>query len=103
MGLKKDLNSVEAVRYLASFTEEIRDAMADMAVSYNINIIGGSMPLEEDGRIFNVGYLMRRDGSCRLYTSDAADAVLCVVLGVLRSFPYQYNLPLSLLPFLRIC
>ena len=63
MGLKPDLNSVEAVRYLASFTEEIRDAMADMAVSYNINIIGGSMPLEEDGRIYNVAYLMRRDGS----------------------------------------
>ena len=63
MGLKTDLNSVEAVRYLASFTEEIRDAMADMAVSYNINIIGGSMPLEEDGRIYNVAYLMRRDGS----------------------------------------
>lgn len=63
MGLKPELNSVEAVRYLASFTDEVRDAMADMAVSYNINIIGGSMPVEENGRMYNVAYLMRRDGS----------------------------------------
>ena len=63
MGLRPELNSVEAVRFLASFTDEVRDALADMAVSYNINIIGGSMPVMEEGQMYNVAYLMRRDGS----------------------------------------
>jgi len=63
MGLRPELNSVEAVRFLASFTEEVRDALADMAVSYNINIVGGSMPVIEDDKVYNVAYLMRRDGS----------------------------------------
>ena len=34
-----------------------------MAVSYNINIVGGSMPVIEDDKVYNVAYLMRRDGS----------------------------------------
>lgn len=34
-----------------------------MAVSYNINIITGSMPVVENDRIYNVSYLCRRDGS----------------------------------------
>ena len=63
MGLRPELNSVEAVRFLASFTDEVRDALADMAVSYNINIVGGSMPVIENEKVYNVAYLMRRDGS----------------------------------------
>ena len=63
MGLKPDLDSVEAIRFLATFTEEIASALSDMAVSYNINIVGGSMPLVEDGHVYNVAYLLRRDGT----------------------------------------
>lgn len=54
----------EAVRSLADYTEPIRDMMLDLAVSYNINIIAGSMPLYiEDEGLFNVSYLLRRDGT----------------------------------------
>ena len=63
MGLKPDLDSIEAIRLLATFTEEIATALSDMAVSYNINIVGGSMPLVEDGHVYNVAYLLRRDGT----------------------------------------
>ncbi|MDF1780569.1 MAG: bifunctional GNAT family N-acetyltransferase/carbon-nitrogen hydrolase family protein [Alcanivoracaceae bacterium] len=63
MGLEPDLGSVEAIRLLATFTREIADALSEMAVSYNINIVGGSMPLVEDGKMYNVAYLLRRDGT----------------------------------------
>jgi predicted amidohydrolase/GNAT superfamily N-acetyltransferase len=63
MGLELKMDSVEAIRFLATFTEEIVAALSDMAVSYNINIIGGSMPLVEDGHVYNVAFLLRRDGT----------------------------------------
>jgi predicted amidohydrolase len=43
-----DQGPAEAVRQLAGYTEAIRDQMLKFAVSYNINIIAGSMP-EYDG------------------------------------------------------
>jgi predicted amidohydrolase/ribosomal protein S18 acetylase RimI-like enzyme len=63
MGLEPDLSSLDAIRFLATFTSQIAAAMSDMAVSYNINIIAGSMPLVENGDVFNVAYLCRRDGT----------------------------------------
>ncbi|MGM0564721.1 MAG: GNAT family N-acetyltransferase [Pseudomonadota bacterium] len=63
MGLKPELNSMESVRHLAEFTDEIRRALSEMAVSYNINIVGGSMPLVEEDSVYNVADLYRRDGS----------------------------------------
>ncbi len=68
MGLYHDQQSqqMEAVRFLAGYTEQFRDAMSDMAVSYNINIITGSMPLLEDDNVFNVSYLCRRDGTVEM-------------------------------------
>lgn len=56
-------NPAEAMRGLATFTDEIVEAMAKLAVSYNINIIAGSMPMYEDGTLYNVAYLCRRDGT----------------------------------------
>jgi predicted amidohydrolase len=35
----------------------------ELAVRYNVNIIGGSHFVEEDGEIYNVAYLFRRDGT----------------------------------------
>lgn len=63
MGLKPDLSSVEAVRFLAGFTEELRAAISDMAVSYNINIVAGSMPLEDDEQLYNTAFMCHRDGT----------------------------------------
>jgi predicted amidohydrolase len=37
--------------------------MRSLALSYNINIIAGSMPVYENSELYNVSYLMRRDGS----------------------------------------
>ncbi|MCB1140847.1 MAG: bifunctional GNAT family N-acetyltransferase/carbon-nitrogen hydrolase family protein [Leptospiraceae bacterium] len=57
------LNPADAIRKLAEYTEEIRNAMLNMAVSYNINIISGSMPILDEGSLKNVAYLLRRDGT----------------------------------------
>lgn len=62
MGLQSDQNSVEAIRFLASFSEEIKARFSQMAVTYNINIIAGSVPVFEDGKLYNVAYLLHRDG-----------------------------------------
>jgi predicted amidohydrolase len=59
-----ELPEPEAIRKLAEKSEVILKRFIDLAVSYNINIITGSMPLlKEDGRLYNMGYLIRRDGS----------------------------------------
>ncbi len=62
MGLTDQMDQTRAIRFLAGFTEQFRNEMSDMAVSYNINIVTGSMPLLEDGRVYNVSYLCHRDG-----------------------------------------
>ena len=62
MGLEHNDSSVDAIRFLASFTDEIKAHFSKMAVTYNINIIAGSMPVIEDDKLFNVSYLMERDG-----------------------------------------
>ncbi|HEX8547232.1 MAG TPA: carbon-nitrogen hydrolase family protein, partial [Cytophagaceae bacterium] len=53
----------DAVRALAEFTGEIKEKMLSLALSYNINIIAGSMPLYKDNSLYNVSYLLRRDGT----------------------------------------
>lgn len=58
-----DRGPAEAMRALAGHSEDIREAIGRLAVSYNINIIAGSMPVYNDRRLFNVSYLLRRDGS----------------------------------------
>ncbi len=56
-------SGADAVRALAEYTEAIREKMINFAISYNINIIAGSMPVYEDGHLYNVCYLCRRDGT----------------------------------------
>ena len=53
----------KAMRRLARFSEPILARMKEFAVSYNVNIIAGSMPLVERNRLYNVAYLCRRDGT----------------------------------------
>ncbi len=57
-----NLDGRAAIKELAGFTESIVDAMSKMAVSYNLNIIAGSMPEWRDGKIFNVCYVLQRNG-----------------------------------------
>lgn len=61
------LSEADAIRKLAEFTEPLRDRCINFAISYNINIITGSMPLLKDNQLYNVGYLCRRDGSFEMY------------------------------------
>lgn len=61
------LSEPNAIRELAKYTKDIANKMSELAISYNINIITGSMPELIDGTLYNVGYLCRRDGSIEKY------------------------------------
>jgi len=52
-----------SMRLLAELTDELRDAMLQMAMKYNINIVTGSLPRYENEKLFNVAFLCRRDGT----------------------------------------
>lgn len=56
------LHEREAMEELSKKTEEIVDKIAEYAVSYNVNIVAGSMPVMENGNLYNVSYLLHRDG-----------------------------------------
>jgi predicted amidohydrolase/GNAT superfamily N-acetyltransferase len=64
MAAYNHLSEPEAIRMLAKFTEPLCKKFSELSIAYNINIITGSMPsVEEDGKLYNVGFLCRRDGS----------------------------------------
>lgn len=56
-------NPAEAIRGLAQYTDEIVERMSALAVSYNINIIAGSMPVYDGHDLYNVSYLCARNGT----------------------------------------
>lgn len=53
----------QAIRKLTDYTEDYIRLFTNLAVKYNVNIIGGSHFVEEDQDIYNVAYLFRRDGT----------------------------------------
>jgi predicted amidohydrolase/GNAT superfamily N-acetyltransferase len=61
------LDEASAIRELARYTEPLRKKFLEFAMMYNVNIITGSMPLVEKGKLYNVAYLCRRDGSWESY------------------------------------
>jgi len=61
------MSESEAIRELARYTNDIRDRFINLAISYNINIITGSMPLLKENGLYNVGFLCRRDGTYETY------------------------------------
>lgn len=61
------LTEASSIRKLAGYTNRLRDTFSEFAVSYNINIITGSMPeVREDG-LYNVGHLCKRNGEIEKY------------------------------------
>ncbi|MBC6993963.1 bifunctional GNAT family N-acetyltransferase/carbon-nitrogen hydrolase family protein [Neolewinella lacunae] len=68
MAAYNHLSEPEAIRMLAKFTEPLRKKFSELSVAYNINIITGSMPMIEDGVLYNVGFLCRRDGTVDRFT-----------------------------------
>lgn len=53
----------QAARQLAGFTPKYLDFFTEMAVKYDINVIGGSQFVIEHDTLYNVAYLFQRDGS----------------------------------------
>ncbi|MBU1056206.1 MAG: bifunctional GNAT family N-acetyltransferase/carbon-nitrogen hydrolase family protein [Proteobacteria bacterium] len=56
-------NPAEAMRSLAEYTDDIRAAFVNMAITYNINIVAGSVPQLKNEFLYNVSFLCRRDGT----------------------------------------
>ncbi|AZU64230.1 bifunctional GNAT family N-acetyltransferase/carbon-nitrogen hydrolase family protein [Neobacillus mesonae] len=52
-----------AVRRLATYTDQYIELFTELAVRYNINIVGGSHFVEENGNVYNVAFLFRRNGT----------------------------------------
>jgi predicted amidohydrolase len=67
MAAYNDLSEADAIRKLSIYTEQIVREFSKLSLSYNINIITGSMPEMKDDILYNVGYLCRRDGSIERY------------------------------------
>lgn len=62
------LSEAEAIRKLAEYTDEIREKFQQLAVSYNVNIVTGSMPyLSDDNNLYNIGYVCHRNGTFDTY------------------------------------
>lgn len=56
-------NPSSAIRELSDFTEEYIAMFTDLAVKYNINIVGGSHFCMEDDKLHNISFLFKRDGT----------------------------------------
>ncbi len=63
MGIGQQENQYEAIRFLATYAERIVESVSHFAVSYNVNIIAGSIPEMIGDRLYNRAYLCRRDGT----------------------------------------
>lgn len=67
MAKDNHLSTPDAIRELAKHTDLIVKKFSEFSISYNINIISGSLPEMRDGKLYNVGYLCRRDGTVERY------------------------------------
>jgi len=60
----QELNAADSIEALTEYTPRFIAAMREMAIRYNVNIIGGSHPTHTpDGRVQNIAYVFLRDGS----------------------------------------
>jgi predicted amidohydrolase len=53
----------ESVRKLAEYTPKYLETMRDLAVNYNVNILGGTQFTLDEGDLYNAAYMFRRDGT----------------------------------------
>lgn len=67
MAVYNHLSESEAIRELAKFSEAIKDHFSNLAITYNVNIITGSMPVMRGEKIYNCGYLCHRNGKIDEY------------------------------------
>jgi predicted amidohydrolase len=60
----QELSTQESIEALTKYTPRLKDDLREMALRYNINIIGGSHPTRvESGRVENIAYIYLRDGT----------------------------------------
>jgi len=62
-----NMKEAEAMRAIAQYTPEIKNTFSKFAVNYNVNIITGSMPMYENGKLENVGFICHRNGNIDTY------------------------------------
>ncbi len=62
LGSFNHLPTVQAIRELATFTPKLVEEFSRLAISYNVNIVGGSMPMLEDDKLYNTAYFFHRNG-----------------------------------------
>ena len=67
MAENNHLPEAQAIRELAKHTPAIVQRFSELAISYNINVITGSMPEIKDDLLYNVGYVCKRDGTMERY------------------------------------
>ena len=72
-----DMGEAQSIREMAQYTEQIRDRFRELAISYNINIITGSMPLVKvicyDVEFPELSRLMAQDGMQILFVPFMTD------------------------------
>lgn len=61
------LSEADAVRQVAKYWQAVQDKLVEFAVSYNVNIIGGSMPMLDGAKLLNVGWFCHRNGTVERY------------------------------------
>lgn len=52
-----------AARQISEFTPQYLELFSELAVKYNLNVVGGSHFTVEDNVLYNIAYLFRRDGT----------------------------------------
>ena len=67
MAKNNHLSEPEAIRELAAHTDEIVQQFSNFSISYNINIVAGSMPALIGDKLLNVGFVCKRDGTVERY------------------------------------
>jgi predicted amidohydrolase/GNAT superfamily N-acetyltransferase len=59
----QELSPAQAIEALTKYRDRLREALRDMAIRFNINIIGGSHPTKmPNGRVENICYVCLRSG-----------------------------------------
>ncbi len=62
-----NLSEADSIRKMAQYTNQIKERFSSFAVAYNVNIIAGSMPLFENNKLKNVGFICHRNGNIDQY------------------------------------
>ncbi|HTS79785.1 MAG TPA: GNAT family N-acetyltransferase [Myxococcaceae bacterium] len=63
LSLVRTADPAVAMRALDEFTPRFLELCTGLAVKHDINVVGGTHLTVEDGKLFNIAYLFRRDGT----------------------------------------